>query len=467
MQHIGEGLSESADRNSGDSTDIGSPSLSYTNGAVAKTDGAQMTDWLLAVGEYVRVKADGEQRFYDQHALEPDRATFRSWMVDDVRGLPERRPDEAWWRPPACLSATDIEEEICRVVDTYLPMRAQDAAYEAGLPTVPARHIILVNFHEMVALNAKYLARPEVIEKLGYSESIALMIGGKHHGKTTNIRTAALSVARGLNVWGRKTTQGPVLYMASDDELAPTRNEFINMGMTENDPITVGNISGDIESTADEILEQIAEDALRLKAVMIVLDMLFDYAGIKDELSYAGTRGPIAAVQRLADQTKALVMATHHTPKYLNANHSAENAALGSQGIGARFSPIILTRKWTERLYTVESTTVRDPRGVALPPTKITRNEQGWIAVVGEFKEWMKWEIYAERVMALFDGNKGLTVSDVHERLDLDPARAQNTLKELTKDGKLVREKDGRKFVYYLASVDMFERGSGHWNSDA
>jgi putative DNA primase/helicase len=346
----------------------------------------------------------------------------------------------------------------------------QAPAVQNGSRTIAARPLLICQNQEQAAVaNAAYLARPEIIERLGFAQSIGLMIGGKHHGKTTNVRTLALSVMRGLPIWERRTSQGPVIYVASDDEMASTRHELLNMGWNaKDDPLTLVGIDPDGRGQPEEILHEIGELALREGAILIILDMLFDFVAVKDELGYQDTRSAMAPVMRLADMTKAFVVGSHHTPKYLNDAHNAANAALGSQGVAARFSPIIFTRKWTETLFTVESTMTRDPRGEALKPVKIIKNGSGWIEAAGEFKEWMKWEIYAEGVMAVFEGgqrNLGETVYSVAEKTNLDRSRVQNALFQLTKLGKLKREKQGRAWKYYLPDVSMFEREGGNFES--
>jgi hypothetical protein len=97
--------------------------------------------------------------------------------------------------------------------------------------------IVCEDFEASEKANTEYLKRQPIIDRLGYTESIALIVGGKHAGKTTNVRTVALSVARGLPVWGRATQQGHVIYAASDDELAITRNELMKMGRKQSDPL--------------------------------------------------------------------------------------------------------------------------------------------------------------------------------------------------------------------------------------
>lgn len=384
--------------------------------------------------------ADGESL-----AAQPAEAwlnTVRNWR---------KHPDFWHTNDPAGLSQTEIEEELGSVAQALIKKYELPAVNSNGnCPPERALSIIIETDEAADKINAEYLARPEVIERLGYSQSIALIIGAKHHGKSTVTRSLALSVPRGLPVWGRRTSQGPVVYAASDDEVAATRAQLLEMGWRKGkDALYFVHINPTSDATAEQILEDIGNIAVQNKAAMIVLDMLFDFVGIKDELSYSETRTRIGQVQKLADTTKCFVLGTHHTPKYLTEAHEAANAALGSQGVSARFSPIILVRKYADRLFTIESTPTRDPRGEALKPTRINKDDNGWISLGTEFRELDKWEIYAQRVLDLFEQHKGLSVSDVVQRLSLDRARVQNTLKQLESNGSLTREKLGHRYLYY------------------
>jgi len=305
-----------------------------------------------------------------------------------------------------------------------------------------------------IAANEEYLKREAVVDRLFYTQAISLFVGGKHHGKTTLARTLAMAVMRGLPFLGRPTKQGFVIYAASDDEVAATRMELLRMGWNgRSDPLTLLHIHPEMVGEPQRVLDGIAKIGIRQKAVLIVLDMLFDFTAIKDEMSYAGTRGPIGKVQALADLTLANVSSTHHSPKYLLDTATAGQAALGSQGIAARFSPIVLTRKWAEGLYTVESTMTRDPRGEALTQTCIEVDENGWAQGAGEFKSWMKWRVFAPRVMSLFEGaepGKEYTVEAVSRELEISRPDAQNSLYRLHLAGHIQRYQKGRGYRYFV-----------------
>jgi len=241
--------------------------------------------------------------------------------------------------------------------------------------------------------------------------------------------------------------------MRRREEVPVARMELLRMGWdNRKDPLRLVHIKPDIDD-ADEVLGSIGDLALRDGAVYVVLDMLFDFAPIRDEMSYAGTRAAIGEVQALADRTLASVAATHHSPKYMADAITAGQAALGSQGIAARFSPIILSRKWAEGLYSISSTTTRDPRGAALMETCIAIDALGWTQSAGEFKAWMNWKVYAARVIALFEGEepgKELSVDAVARGLDIPRPEAQNALFRLWKDGQLLRIKKGHGYRYWI-----------------
>jgi hypothetical protein len=237
--------------------------------------------------------------------------------------------------------------------------------------------------------------------------------------------------------------------------------ELLRMGWNERqDSLLLVSANPESREPAEprRVLEQIAVLALKHNTSLIVLDMLFDFTGFQDELSYAQTRNATRPVQQLADLTKAHVYSTHHAPKYLTDLATAGTAALGSQGIAARFSPILLSRHWGADLYTVESTMTRDPRGLAIPQTCVALDERGWLKEVGEFKNWMKWKLYAPRVKGLFESAEPGTeygAATVARDLEIDRAQAQNTLYQLVRAGELQRVKSGRSYRYFLPRSDL------------
>ena len=367
-------------------------------------------------------------------------------------------------KPPDDLTQTDVQEECEKVARIALGEWAGNIDIDAALPAtqngkaVPAAAkslIVWEDYDEALIANAAYLQRQPVVENLLYTESISLIVGGKHAGKSTIARTAALCIAKGLPFLDRQTLQGHVIYAASDDEVMTARMELLRMGWNQKkDPLALVHVKTEQGVMVDPqaVLDEIANRAREVKAVFIVLDMLFDYAGIRDEMSYAGTREAAGRIQVLANQSGAHALATHHSPKHLPDIATAATAALGSQGIAARFSPIILARHWGADLYTVESTAARDPRGVALPQTCVGVDRDGRTETRGAFKDWMKWQLYAPRIMGMIEGGepgKEYSVDAVAREFEIPRPQAQNALYQLWKAGTLQREKKGRGYRYW------------------
>ena len=381
-------------------------------------------------------------------------ADIELWLQEI--GKHRNRANSRLSRDPRDLTEIERDEELQVVarrlqLDYALPVVQN--GHQNGV--VPAKSLIIWEEHDQAVIaNEAYLKRQPVVESLLYSSAISLIVGGKHHGKSTILRSLALSIAKGLPFLGRQTRQGHVIYAASDDEVMTARMELLRMGWDQReDPLALVHI--DPESTAEPraVLDAIGEKAVRHKTVFIATDMLFDFAGIKDEMSYAGTRQAVGLIQTLASQTESHVQASHHSPKHLPDIATAAVAALGSQGIAARFSPIILARKWADKLFTIESTMARDPRGVAINPTVVNITAEGRAESKGDFKNWMKWVVYAPRVMALIESDepyKEFSVTEVMKALEIGRPEAQNALKNLYENGQLYRARKGKGFRYWL-----------------
>jgi len=362
--------------------------------------------------------------------------------------------------------STDIEQEVRNiasgVVQGYLDR------YEPQLPDAPspAREFVIAETAEQAELsNAAYLSREAIVEGLDYECATSLIVGGKHEGKTTIVRSMALAVAGGEPIFGRATVQTPVIYAASDDEYATTRMELLRMGWLQRRlPLVLVRVKTQDSPEPEQVLEQLARFAEREGSRYVVLDMLFDFIRVQDENRYAQTRQAIGHIQTLADTINGHVKPTHHTPKWIPDIASAAKAALGSQGIAARFSPIMLAKKWSDDLFTLESTMTRDPRGRPIKPICVIRNEFGWACAGGEFKAWMKWRMYVDRIIALFEGDEGkqMSVREVSEAIDVSKHETGNALLQMFKAEMLDRRRGrGTTFIYSIRQPNLLDGLTG------
>ncbi len=424
---------------------------SVTAGGVSESyernDAPSLYAWKTVAYERAKLACDGlirqDPTIYRPFLAATELETFIE-TVNKVRppGIPEG----------LSLVALDEEAEtIARELQRIyaLPETINDKGL-SNLPEVARISAIQIEDAEQaIVSNAEYLSHAAIVERIYYTHHASLHVGGKHEGKTTATKTDALAIASGgYRLYGREVMQTPVIYAASEDEYPSVRMDLLRMGWNPSVPLHMVRISRD--GDRDFVLEDIAALALKLSCYFVILDMLFDFAPVQDEIAYAETRAAMGHVVDLAVAIKGHVKATHHSPKWFPDAAAAGKAALGSQGIAARFSPIILSRMWVPPtdenpgLFTMESTMTRDPRGLAIPVTKVTKNDLGWAVVEEEFKSWMKWPIYSQRIVDLFEGSepdKRWTAPGVAEALGISRPDAQNAMMRMVQGDNPVLER--------------------------
>jgi len=304
--------------------------------------------------------------------------------------------------------------------------------------------------------NEEYLERRPVIDKLCYSSAVSMVVGGKHAGKSTLARWMAICVARGIPFLKREVMQGPVFYIASEDEEMAARLELIRLGWQPGDPL---RFFGKSKIRADDFdfLGMLTKEIQRYKAVLVIVDMLFDFVRIDDEMSYAGTRRAVGKIQDVASDSEAHLCVLHHAPKNAQIG-DATIAALGSQGLAARVSPIILVRRFGPNVHSISSTAVRDPRGEGLEESRLFRNADGSVQLGGIFKSYMLAEVYIPKLLDILESEPDaeFTINELAEALGPETgyAVARQSLASMYKQGMVGRRGSGRKgqpYRYYYS----------------
>jgi hypothetical protein len=318
-------------------------------------------------------------------------------------------------------------------------------------------------------VNEQYLQRRPVIDRLCYSSAVSMITGGKHAGKSTLARWMAICVCKGLPFLGREVIQGPVFYVASEDEEMVARAELIQLGWRGGDPLKFFGKSK-IRSDEFNFLQHLTQAVRRYGVVLVVVDMLFDFVRVDDEMSYASTRRAVGEIQDVASSSEAHICVVHHAPKNANIG-DATVAALGSQGLAARVSPIILVRRFGPGVHSVSSTGVRDPRGEAIPDSRLLRNSDGSVQVGGAFKNYMLGEVYAHRILDMLQAEEGseITAPEVMEALDINYEIARASLSFLYKNNLVVRSGTGKKghpFRYSILVTELSGTNQGSENQN-
>src|SRR5215831_11107644 len=265
--------------------------------------------------------------------------------------------------------------------------------------------------------NAEYLERQPVVDKLCYSSAVSMITGGKHAGKSTLARWLAICVAKGIPFLRRNVMQGPVMYIASEDEEMAARSELIRLGWALSDDLRFFGKSK-IRSDDFDFLGMLTKEIQRHHVVLVVIDMLFDFVRVDDEMSYSGTRRAVGHIQDVASDSGAHLCVLHHAPKNAQIGDAAV-AALGSQGLAARVSPIILVRRFGPGVHSISSTTVRDPRGEAIPESRLLKNADNSIDLGGVWKGYMLAEVYVPRLLDIIDSepDSEFTITELAEAL--------------------------------------------------
>lgn len=430
---------------------------STTNGGPpAKTPQRDLNAWKLLTSHQIKnwfsAVPEDQRRLLASH--DPDTLVDTIW--EQAKGWIDNNKPPIWPLPEQ-WSATEFEEEIrvlaMKVVEEFREDYLPEPAPGGNLPA----EIAFEGYELALQANEDYLKRTPVIEGLCYSSAVSMVTGGKHAGKSTVTRWLAICVAKGFEFLGRKVDQGPVLYLASEDETMAARQELLHLGWCATDPLqflSMSNVTVDQVKFLESLTQFLKKNAIKL----VVMDMLFDFARITDEMSYAQTREALGTIQRVATEGDTHIVTVHHAPKHL-VNADAAVTALGSQGLAARVSPIILIRKHGENMHSIVSTSVRDPRGAGIEDTRIIKNADGSLVLGKPWKDWMQAEVFAQKVLDLFECDPGEEMSrgDVQEALGITQQLASATLRLLYKDGRLNRTGSGKKGKPFRYSVPLTE----------
>lgn len=359
-----------------------------------------------------------------------------------------------WQDAPAKGDAADFEGNQDAILG--LLGSADGRASDLVMSTVRADLPVIIpweGFDQAVIANEEYLKRTPVIDKLCYSSAVSMITGGKHAGKSTLARWMAICVAKGYEFLKREVHQGPVLYIASEDETMAARQELIRLGWHQGDSLKFLSASRIPIDDQREFLRRLTKDIIDIQAALVIVDMLFDFVPIDDEMSYAGTREAVGLIQGVASESSAHVVAIHHAPKNANIGDAAV-AALGSQGLAARVSPIILVRRFGPGVHSISSTSVRDPRGEPILESKLVRNEDGSVELGGGWKNYMLAEVYLGRVKEMLDEDPGseMTAPEVSEALTISYEVARSCLSTMYRNGMVIRTGSGKKGKPYRYS---------------
>lgn len=179
------------------------------------------------------------------------------------------------------------------------------------------------------------LAKPEkkedwLIEGMLLKGGMSVVVGIPKIGKTTLIRQLEKCILRGEPFLDRKTQQGLIAHYSFDEKEKTATRHYKTMGMTDDDNLilhfgAVANLN---------YLEEFAEDIVKLKPVLAVVDTLFDMVDADDVNNYIQIKRKLSSFSNLAEKAGCHIMFIHHQNKP-NQNYAAGSghSVLGSTAI--------------------------------------------------------------------------------------------------------------------------------------
>ena len=262
-------------------------------------------------------------------------------------------------------------------------------------------------------------------------------------GKSTFARNLSLSVARGSEFLGRRTEQGPVIYLALEETERRVRDQFRRIGGTGEEPIYIY-----VGKTPAQLFEEILPHMKSIQPKLLVLDPLFRAVRVKDSSAYAEVTNALDPILRLAASTGCHVLAPHHAGKQAR---EAVDSALGSTAIAGTFDSIFVLNR-SDDTRTIE-VVLRE--GDPIPRTVLSMDtETERISLGGSVEEHTSIKIREEILDVVNDS--WLERTEIEDAVEGSTRAIRSALKELVAENKVAREGLGRKGDPFAYSEYLF-----------
>ena len=173
------------------------------------------------------------------------------------------------------------------------------------------------------------------VEDLLIDSGLSILAANPKAGKSTISRQLAKSVARGEEFFGRKCTQGRVLYLALEEHEGMLKLQFKKLGVDSTDDILmhVGPLNS-IENKYTEL-----ENAIqKLNPTLTVIDTMHLFTGIKELNSYAEVNIELSKLRKIARNNNTHILTLHHSKK---SGGTGGTSLLGSSAIAGAVDCII------------------------------------------------------------------------------------------------------------------------------
>jgi hypothetical protein len=366
------------------------------------------------------------------------------------------------------LTETDVDDEMQRIVDAYVPVPAErvPAVVEDDEDEVelPPKVLSLGQVYDLVD---EWDRQPWIWDKILPHASLSLISGKAESGKSTLIYGLIYAIVKGEEFLGRRCQRGPVLYLAGDpvSEIVAGKT-FKAMGLMDGeDPIHV--VAGALVGHANGI-KYLRQWVRKIRPILIVGDTMAATVSL-DTDKYGKSYEAQQPLAQIARRYSPNFLMAHHSQKSAIESYGVVDAALGSVGVGAVASTRMATKCHTRgknRYYTFEMSSLR--LGVPIEGEVIVSKDN-----IGRISLGRLWSDTAEaldqetirKVLVKKPLNMGIAERTLWAEVFPKPkwAAFKPALEAMVESGEVLRrDKNGRGGgkVYLLASnaVDEGER---------
>ena len=159
-----------------------------------------------------------------------------------------------------------------------------------------------------------YKSRAAIIDGLIYSGAY-ILAGAPKIGKSFLVAQIAYHISTGDPLWGYEVHQGPVLYLALEDDFQRLQSRmFMMYGVADTPHLHFATVAEKIGCGLDEQLENFVREHEHTKLIIIdTMQKIREVAG--DAYSYASDYEIISKLKQFADKYCLCVLLVHHTRK--------------------------------------------------------------------------------------------------------------------------------------------------------
>jgi hypothetical protein len=318
-----------------------------------------------------------------------DRAKFDSSIVWE--GIPEGQRDDQLFRYACQLrhygAPRDVAEQlIVEAAARCKPpfpksdaLKKVDQAYRKYSPggessnqekaKPPSEHrFSLISARDVMA--AEDVEQRYIVEGMLPDGGMSLLVAKPKVGKTTLAFNLAVAVSRGADFLGRRTEQGPVVYLALEEKRGEIKKKLAAAGITD-EPICFHFGSAPVDAMA-----QVEALIVETKAKLLIIDVLQKFCRLRDLNDYAIVTNALEPLMAAARKQGCHILLTHHAGK---ADRPDGDDILGSTGLLGSVDTSIHIKKRDKRrsFFTIQR------YGDDITETVIDLDKNGYLEAIG------------------------------------------------------------------------------------